>query len=84
MSWDGGRSGSGAVIVRFRNGDRIARVSPDKCLIFFVLWQRRLQDERFADSGLIGPMSLIPGGNTVSVIGLHMNLQHHTRLHKMD
>ena len=29
MSWDGGRSRSGAVIVGFRNGDRIARVSPD-------------------------------------------------------
>ena len=29
MSWDGGRSGSGAVIVGFCNGDRIARVSPD-------------------------------------------------------
>ena len=30
MSWDGGRSRSRAVIVGFRNGDRIARVSPDK------------------------------------------------------
>ena len=29
MSWDGGRSGSGAVIVGFRNRDRIVRVSPD-------------------------------------------------------
>ena len=29
MSWDGGWSGSGAVIVGFHNGDRIARVSPD-------------------------------------------------------
>ena len=29
MSRDGGRSGSGAMIVGFRNGDRIARVSPD-------------------------------------------------------
>ena len=30
MSWDGGQSGSGAVIVGFRNGDRIVRVSPDR------------------------------------------------------
>ena len=29
MSWDGGWSGSGAVIVGFRNGNRIVRVSPD-------------------------------------------------------
>ena len=29
MSWDGGRSGSGAVIIGFRNGNRIVRVSPD-------------------------------------------------------
>ena len=29
MSWDGGRSGIGAVIVGFRNGNRIVRVSPD-------------------------------------------------------
>ena len=29
MSWDGGRSGSGAIIVGFRNGNRIVRVSPD-------------------------------------------------------
>ena len=29
MSWDGGRSGSGAMIVGFRNGNRIVRVSPD-------------------------------------------------------
>ena len=30
MSWDGGWSGSRAVIVGFRSGDRIARVSPDR------------------------------------------------------
>ena len=30
MSWDGGQSGSGAVIVGFRNGNRIVRVSPDR------------------------------------------------------
>ena len=29
MSWDGGRSGSRAVIVGFHNGNRIVRVSPD-------------------------------------------------------
>ena len=29
MSWDGGRSRIGAVIVGFRNGNRIVRVSPD-------------------------------------------------------
>ena len=29
MSQDGGRSGSGAMIVGFRNGNRIVRVSPD-------------------------------------------------------
>ena len=33
MSWDGGRSGSGAVIVGFRSGDRIARVSPDRNVV---------------------------------------------------
>ena len=30
MSWDGGQSGSGAMIVGFRNGNRIVRVSPDR------------------------------------------------------
>ena len=29
MSWDGGRSGSGAMIVGFHDGNRIVRVSPD-------------------------------------------------------
>ena len=29
MSWDGGWSGSRAIIVGFRNGNRIVRVSPD-------------------------------------------------------
>ena len=29
MSWDGDRSGSGDVIVRFRSGSGIMRVSPD-------------------------------------------------------
>ena len=32
-SWDGGQSRSGAVIVKFRNGNRIVRVSPDRFLV---------------------------------------------------
>ena len=32
MSWDGGQSRIGAVIVGFRNGNRIVRVSPDSTL----------------------------------------------------
>ena len=40
MSWDGGRSGIRAVIVGFRNGNRIVRVSPDikDSLVLFVYW----------------------------------------------
>ena len=36
MSWDGGRSRSGAVIIGFRNGNRIVRVSPDTRHIQFT------------------------------------------------
>ena len=36
MSWDGGQSRSGAVIVGFRNGDRIARVSPDRYIKGYI------------------------------------------------
>ena len=41
MSWDGGRSRSGAMIVGFRNGDRITRVSPDIYTVERILKHRR-------------------------------------------
>ena len=69
MSWDGGQSGSRAVIVGFRNGDRIARVSPDIYPLFkgvttrhYLLWngaESHVIEIRKTDSSRCSGMFLV-------------------------
>ena len=56
MSRDGGRSGSGAMIVGFRNGNRIVRVSPDR--------DNKSNSPSEPDIQVSSPAPPIPSGST--------------------